>query len=209
MGKTLMGGVSHQQNVDLLTPEQQNFLTSAMGGLQQMGQPTDPQQFQQMFQESFVDPATQMLQRQVIPALKEAYLGEETGSSALNQALAQSATDISTNLGQQLMNQYNIGQQRQMGALGGLGGLAGQRTFQPMLQQQKGLAGPLIGLLGQLGGAYLGGPLGATLGGTAGQAAGEWAFPEQSIVDTYSPGTAAGPYGIEGNIYNPYTGYMG
>jgi len=110
-----------------------------------------------MFQKSFVDPSTQMLQRQIVPALKEAYLGEESGSSALNQALAQSATDLSTALGSQLMNQYNIGQQRQIGALGTLGGLAGQKTFEPMIQQQQGILGPLIGALGQAGAAGLGG----------------------------------------------------
>ena len=156
MGKTMMGGVSHVGNVDLLTPEQKSFLTSAMGGLGQLGQPMSPEAFQQMFQKSFVDPSTQMMQRQIVPALKEAYLGEESGSSALNQALAQSATDLSTALGGQLMNQYNLRQQRQIGAIGQMGQLAGQRTFEPMIQQQ-GILGPLIGALGQMGGAGLGG----------------------------------------------------
>ena len=128
-----------------------------MSGLGQLGQPLNPEQFQQMFQQSFVEPSTQMLQRSIIPALKEAYLGEETGSSALNQALAQSATDLSTALGSQLMNQYNLGQQRQIGALGTMGQLAGQKTFEPMIQQQQGLLGPLLGALGQAGAAGLGG----------------------------------------------------
>jgi len=123
----------------------------------------DPSQFQQMFQQSFVDPATQMLQRQIVPGIKEAYLGDEKGSSALNQALAQSATDLSTALGSQLMNQYNIGQNRQIGALGNLGQLSGQQTF-PLLQQQ-GLLGPLLGAAGNLGGAALSGPLGSLFRG--------------------------------------------
>ena len=157
MGKTLMGGVSQKENIPLLTPEQQSYLTSAMSGLEQMGQQMSPQEFQQMFQQSFVKPTTQTLQRQIVPALKEAYLGEETGSSALNQALAQSATDLSTALGQQLMSQYNLGQQRQIVALGQLGQMAGQRTFQPILQQRLGILGPLLGLVGQGGAAGLGG----------------------------------------------------
>ncbi len=160
MGKTMMGGTSHQGNVDLLTPEQQSFLSQAMGGMGQMGQSMDPEQFQQMFQQSFVDPAQQMMQRQIIPGIKEQFLGDESGSSALNQALSQSATDLSTALGSQMMNQYNIGQQRQMGALGQLGQMAGQRTFEPMMQQQQGILGPLIGMLGQLGGGLGGGWLG-------------------------------------------------
>lgn len=126
-----------------------------------MGQPMDPEQFQQMFQQSFVDPAQQMMQRQIIPGIKEQFMGmDESGSSALNQALSQSATDLSTALGSQMMNQYNIGQQRQMGALGQMGQMAGQRTFEPMIQQQQGILGPLIGMLGQMGSAGLGGWLG-------------------------------------------------
>jgi hypothetical protein len=112
-----------------------------------------------MFQKSFIDPAQQAMQRQIIPGIKEQFLGDESGSSALNQALAQSATDLSSTLGQQYMNQYNIGQDRQMQAFTGLGGLAGQRTFDPLIQQRQGLAGPLIGALGQIGGAALN-PLG-------------------------------------------------
>jgi hypothetical protein len=127
-----------------LTPQQQQYLGGAMGGLQQLGQPMAPEQFEGMFQKSFVDPAQQTLQRQIIPGIKEQFLGEETGSSALNQALAQSATDLSTALGSQYMTQYGLGQQRQAGALGQLGGLAGQRTIEPMLFQREGLLQALI-----------------------------------------------------------------
>jgi len=150
MGKTLLGGVSHEGNVDLLSPEQQGYLSSAMGGLGQMGQQQDPQQFQQMFQKSFIDPAQQAMQRQIMPGIKEQFLGEESGSSALNQALAQSATDLSMGLGQQYMNQYNLGQGRQMQALGGLGGLAGQKTFSPMIHEQEGVLGNIIDALGKI-----------------------------------------------------------
>ena len=80
---------------------------------------------------------------------------DETSSSALNQALSQSATDLSSALGSQLMNQYNLGQNRQMGALQGLGGLAGQRTFEPMISRQQGILPMLLNLLAQGGAAAL------------------------------------------------------
>jgi len=154
MGQTLMGGVSNEGNVQLLTPEQQQYLSSIMGG-------TNPEEFQKMFQTSFVEPAQQMLQRQIIPGLKEAYLGEEQGSSALNQALAQSATDLSTSLGSQLMNQWNMAQGRGLQA-------AGTRMFEPMIQEQQGILGPILSMLGSIGGGFLGGPLGASLLGGLG-----------------------------------------
>ena len=81
-----------------------------------------------------------MLQRQIIPGLKENFLGlDESGSSALNRALAQSATDLTTQINQGIMGQYNQHQANQLSALGGLGGLAGQQTFQPLINQQQGL----------------------------------------------------------------------
>lgn len=143
MGKTMMGGVSHEGNVDLLTPQQQQYLSGIMQG-------TDPEQFQQMFQKSFVDPSTQMLQRQIVPALKEAYLGDEQGSSALNQALAQSATDLSTGLGSQLMTQFNLQQDRGMQAVG-------QRQFSPMIHEQQGILGDIIKAIGYIAGGGGGG----------------------------------------------------
>ena len=158
MGKTLMGSVTNEGNVDLLTESQQQYLGSAMGGLNQMGQQQDPQEFQSMFQKSFVDPAQQAMQRQVIPGIKEQFMGmEESGSSALNQALSQSATDLSTALGSQYMNQYNLGQNRQMQSLGTLGQMAGQRTFSPMIHEQEGILGNIIDALGRIGGGWIGG----------------------------------------------------
>jgi len=158
MGKTMLGGVSHEGNVDLLTPEQSQYLSGAMGGLGQMTQPQDQGQFQDMFQKSFIDPAQQAMQRQIIPGIKEQFLGmDESGSSALNQALAQSATDLSTALGSQYMNQYNLGQQRQMQGYGLLGQLAGQKQFAPMIHEQEGILGNIIDALGRIGGGFLGG----------------------------------------------------
>lgn len=143
MGKTMLGGVSHEGNIDLLNPQQQQFLSGQMQG-------TDPNQFQDMFQKSFIDPAQQAMQRQIIPGIKEQFMGmDESGSSALNQALAQSATDLSTSLGSQYMNQYNLSQNRGMQA-------AGQQQFSPMIHEQQGILGDIIKMIGSLGAAGLG-----------------------------------------------------
>lgn len=133
----MMGGVSHEGNIDLLTPQQQQFLGGQMQG-------ADPQQFEQMFQKSFIDPAQQAMQRQIIPGIKEQFMGmDESGSSALNQALAQSATDLSSSLGSQYMNQYNLAQGRGMTA-------AGQTQFSPMIHEQQGILGDIIKALGSI-----------------------------------------------------------
>ena len=83
---------------------------------------------------------------------------DESGSSALNQALSQSATDLSTSLGGQYMNQYNQQQSSMMQALGMMGGMAGQKTFDPMIKEHKGLAGPLIEGLFKVLAGLAGGP---------------------------------------------------
>jgi len=143
MGKTMMGSVENLGNVDLLNPQQQQYLSGAMQG-------TDPQQFQDMFQKSFIDPAQQTMQRQTIPGIKEQFMGmDESGSSALNQALSQSATDLNTSLGGQYMNQYNQAQGRGMQA-------AGQQQFSPMIHEQQGILGDIIKAIGALGGASIG-----------------------------------------------------
>ena len=158
MGRTLLGGIESEGNVDLLTPEQQNFLSSILG------RSNDPGQFNDMFQRSFVNPSLQTLQRQVIPGIKESFLGQdESGSSALNRALAQSATDLSTMLGSQQMNQYNqqIGQGLQA---------SGINQFKPLINQRQGLLPGAINALAAGLGGYVGtggnpfGALAAALG---------------------------------------------
>lgn len=164
MGKTFMGGATHEKNIDLLTPEQKKFLSGILGpaagqasqAYSQFLQPYNPEQFQDFYQKSFIDPAQQVLERQLIPQIKENFLGlDESGSSALNRALAQSATDLSTSLGQGILGQYNQYQANRLSALSGLGGLAGAQTFQPLISQQQGILGPLIGAGATLGGAAL------------------------------------------------------
>jgi len=138
----MLGGATHEGNVDLLTGQQQGFLSNQMQG-------QDPQQFEDMFQKSFVDPAQQQMQRQIIPGIKEQFMGmDETGSSALNQALSQSATDLSSSLGSQRMNQWNLGQNRGMSA-------AGTKQFSPMIHEQQGILGDIIKAIGAIAGAAI------------------------------------------------------
>jgi len=107
-----------------------------------------------------VAPAQQTLQRQIIPAIKESFLGlDESGSGALNRALAQSATDVATGLGSQYMNFYNQQQANKLSALGQLGGLGTARTSIPNIQQTQGLLGPILSALAGLGSGYLRGGL--------------------------------------------------
>jgi len=156
-----MGGSEHVGNIDLLSPQQSNFLSQSLSGNNAYGdflQPYNQEAFGDLFHKSFIDPAQQALQRQIIPGLKESFLGlDESGSGSLNRALAQSATDVSTGLVQQYMNFYNQQQQNKLGALGQLGGLAGQRTFEPHIEQTQGILGPIISALGQIGAGYASG----------------------------------------------------
>ena len=136
-----------------MSPQSQQL---ASGAFSEFLQPYNAGQFQDLFQRSVVDPAQQTLQRHLIPSIKESFLGAgESGSGALNRALAQSATDLSTALGSQMMGFYQQQQGDKMRALGLLGGLAGQRTFEPMVEQTQGILGPLISALGQIGTAAL------------------------------------------------------
>lgn len=166
MGKTFFGGTEHEGNVDLLTPQQQQFLSSIIGGqtgnlaggaYQQFLQPITPESYESVFQKSVVDPAMMQYERSVLPALQQRFVDANAGSSsALNQALSQSASDLTTMLGQQYGQFYNQGQQNQLNALSQLGGLGTQRTFEPIISQSQGIMGPLLGLLGSLGGAGIG-----------------------------------------------------
>jgi len=144
----------------MLTPEQQQLFSSAISGLgpsflQGMGQQMAPMSQEDMeatFQKSFVDPAMKTFEQQMIPSIQQSFGGANAGSSsALNQALAQGASDLSTSLG----SQFGQFQQNQQGmnlqALGQFLPLLTGQTFSPLIQQKQGLAGPLIGATGELG----------------------------------------------------------
>lgn len=120
---------------------------------------------QSAFQKGVVDPTMQTYNQQVVPGLQQRFVDANAGaSSALNQALSQSANDLSTSLGSQYL-QYQQGQQQNtLNALGQLGGLAGQRTFEPMINQQQGILGSLLGAGGQIGAGLAMGPGGLGIG---------------------------------------------
>jgi len=165
MGRTLFGGATHEGSIDLLTPQQQQFLGGILGqpGLgQQAGQaysqflqPYDPSQYEDVFNKAVVNPAMQQFEQRVIPSIQQSFVDANAGSSsALNQALGQSAQDLTTSLGSQYLNFFNQQQANQMGALGGLGGLASQQQFSPLVAQSGGILGPLIGAAGNIGAGY-------------------------------------------------------
>lgn len=120
----------------------------------QMLQPYDPAQYEDVFTRAVVDPAMQQFQQRIIPSIQQSFVDVGAGSSsALNQALGQSAQDLSTSLGSQYLDFFRQQQANRMAALGQLGGLAGQQQFQPLVSQTGGILGPLLGLTGNLLGA--------------------------------------------------------
>lgn len=164
MGKALTGGIENKGNVSLLTPEQQTQFSSFVSQLgpqaqQTFGnllQPTSEQDLQSIFEKTYEKPAQQNLQRNIIPEILQQYGDVNAGSSsALNQALSQSATDLSTQLGQQYGNFVQNQQQQQLQALGQFLPLLTGQTFSPVFEQKQGLAGPLLQLLGSLGGGAI------------------------------------------------------
>lgn len=103
----------------------------------------------------------QALEQQILPAIQQRFTDVNAGSSsALNQALAQSATDLSTALGSQFGQFAQNQQQQQLSALGLLPSFLTQQQFQPIVTQQSGILGPLIGAGGMVGGGYFGGRYG-------------------------------------------------
>lgn len=86
-------------------------------------------------------------QQNVLPSIQQSFADmNASSSSALNQALAQSASDLSTSLGSQYGQFYQGQQNQQLNALNSLLGLLTAQTAQPIVQQKQGIAGPLLGL---------------------------------------------------------------
>jgi len=159
MGQTMMGS---QGQTSLLSPEQQQFLGGALGGIggqvgqsyQQFLQPQSQEDLQGAFQTSVVDPMMQTYEQQTVPALQQRFVdANASSSSALNQALGQSAQDLTTSLGSQFLP-FMQGQQRNtLQAMNQLGGLGGQQTFQPT--RQEGLASPLIDAIAKIAASFI------------------------------------------------------
>lgn len=156
MGQTLLGGTQMGPNAQLLTEQQRNFLSQALGNsapqageaFSQFLQPQNMGDYQELFEQSYVKPAQQQLQRSIIPTIQQSFVDANAGSSsALNQALTEAATDVTTNLGSQFGNFFQQQQQNQLGALGQLGNLAGWKTFEPTTETSQGALGPLLDTL--------------------------------------------------------------
>ena len=148
----------------MLTPEQQALYSSAITGLgpdflQSLGgfmQPQSQEQMDATFQKTFVDPAMQTYNQKTIPGIQQAFSDANAGSSsALNQALASSASDLSTNIGAQYGQFQQNQQQQQLQALSQFMPLLTGQTFTPLIQQQQGLAGPMMQAGGQLAGSAI------------------------------------------------------
>ncbi len=164
LSNLLFGGTQNLGNIELLEPSQRQLLQSltspqtaqrSQQALQNL-LAFDPAAQKQLFQESIVAPTLETYQQQVIPSIQQYYSDLGLGSSgALNQALAQSATSLGTQLGAQQMDFYKTQQAGTLGALGQLSGLSTTPTQAPMIQQSQGILGPLLGVAGQLGGAAI------------------------------------------------------
>ena len=157
MGALTRGSAKQTGSAQLMDPSQLQYLQQALQGLgpqaqgafSQFLQPYDEKQFQGLFQQAFIDPAMMAYEQQALPAIQQRFIDAGAGSSsALNQALGQSAADLSTMLGTQMGQFYQGQQQNQLGALGILGGMLGQRTQEPIVTQRQ---SPLSQIFGGIG----------------------------------------------------------
>jgi hypothetical protein len=164
MGRTLLGGTKRQGNVQLLNPQQQQLFSSTLGQIgpqfqQAFGsflQEQSPEQLQDIFQQSYVQPAQKVFEQQFLPAIQQRFVDANAGSSsALNQALAQAAGDLSTSLGAQYGQFFQNQRNQQLQAVNQFLPLMTGQTFSPVFQQQQGILGPLIQGGGQAAAAYL------------------------------------------------------
>lgn len=164
MGRTLMGGTKRKEDIQMLTPQMQEMLSSTLSqagpayqqSLQQFLQPLSPEFSEQVFQKSFVDPAKQLFANQLQPQIMQQF-GDANAmsSSALNQALAQAASDLSTSMGSQYGQFLQNQQTQQLQGLNLFQPLMTKETFTPFLEQKEGILGPLIGAAGALGAAAI------------------------------------------------------
>jgi len=103
--------------------------------LSQAMQPYDEDQFQGLFKKAFIDPAMMNYEQNALPKIQERMMGmDQDASGSLNQALAQSAQDLSTGLGTQMGQFYQQQQGNQMDAMKLLASLFGIQTQQPIVR---------------------------------------------------------------------------
>lgn len=106
-----------------------------------------------LFQKGVVDPAMKQYENQVLPSIQQRFVDANAGSSsALNQALTQSATDLQGSLSGQRLQMQQGAQQNQLQVLAQLLGLTTARQYDPIVQ------GPSTGILPDLikGGSAIG-----------------------------------------------------
>lgn len=153
MGDVWSGGDPYQAGqVDLRTPEQQQFISGGLTGAGAAGQAyqdiIQPGDFEQEFQKTIADPAMLQYQQRVLPAITQQFVDANAGSSsAMNQAMAASAQDLTTMLGAQYGQFAQQQRQNQLTGLGQMGQLAGQQTQLPLIGQQQGIGGNITTLL--------------------------------------------------------------
>lgn len=159
--KILTGGASHVGNVELLTPEQKSALSQIVGPGGQLAEqrfqellgPQSEEDMESIFQRSYVDPALKAFTEKFSPAIQQQFTdyGAAGASPALQQALAQSAGDISASLGSQygqFRGQQNTKQLQALQLL--MPAITGQ-VSSPIVQQQQGILGPVLGAAGSIG----------------------------------------------------------
>lgn len=163
MGKTLTGKTKIKQ-APLQSKAQRKAQESILKGLTPGFKSTlgsfftqsSPDELQDIFQQSYVQPALMALEQQIAPAIQQRFVDANAGSSsALNQALAQSARDLSTALGSQYGQFVQNQSTQQLQALGVFAPLLTGQTSAPIAQQKQGLLGPLLQAGGALGAGWL------------------------------------------------------
>lgn len=152
MGDTLMGSEAKQVGqAQLMTPKQQKFLNMILGGTGNQSMDALGNLLQgydeDMFQQGVVDPSMREYQNQILPSIQQRFVDANAGSSsALNQALTQSAGDLTSVLAGKRIDLQNSMAGKQLGALGQILGLLGQRAFDPIVQgPQAGMLKDLVG----------------------------------------------------------------
>lgn len=142
--------------MNLLTPEQQQYLQKAAEFYQQMLQGMSPEEMEQTFQRSYVEPATKAYQENIVPQLQQRFLGgDESGSSALNQALASSAQDLASSLGSQYAGFQQQQTQNRFGAAQGLMGAGQTNVQQPYITPRLSTIDQVLQTIGQAGSSIL------------------------------------------------------
>ncbi len=139
-----LGGPSRRAYKNFLQPAEQpnmmgrsdltRYLQPAQNAYEHLLKPRDTAAD---FQKGVVDPLMQQYSQNVLPAIQQRYVDQGAGSSsALNQALASSGKDLTTQLGQYYLPYMQGQQQTQLQAAQGSAGLATPKLQFAGMQQQ-------------------------------------------------------------------------